>query len=264
MNPLHCSDVFKRVGAAFCYDCPSMNGLISACRHLGFLYEALFAPYVFVESTNKPVRLVNIKNKFPFLHPEETLHLTKKTVDLPGKVKRISEEKRPNDLFLHTEKVIDDEEFRILYGFSSSHGTETEIRDEAPVADAIAIENDSQELPFDTLNPSNTCQPANDAEMTDTCQPVNDSEMIISQSQSEGPAINFGMYGSSSGDIDKFIKKKTKRRPGWIIPNPSQHSGRILQSFQGSFERTVSPLWILSVRYVHRNIVNFDNILIFN
>ena len=34
-------------------------------------------------------------------------------------------------------------------------------------------------------------------------------------------------------------------------------------------KRTVSPLWILSVRYVlltifHRNIVNFDNILIYN
>ena len=213
VNPLHCSDVFKRVGAAFCYDCPSMNGLISACRHLGFLYEALFAPYVFVESTNRPVRLVNIKNKFPFLHPGETLEHTKKTVGLPGKVKRTSEEKRPNDIFLHTEKVIDDKEFRVLFGISTGQEAETDIREEPSIADTIPTENDTNAVQFDTQNTEIIAQP-------DT-----NSQGTISQSQPEELAINFGMYGRSSGDIDKFIKKKTKRRPHWFLPDPSQHTG---------------------------------------
>ena len=34
-NPLHCTDVFKRVSNYFCYSCPSLNGLIGACGHLG-------------------------------------------------------------------------------------------------------------------------------------------------------------------------------------------------------------------------------------
>ena len=61
-NPLNCSDVFKPVGAMHCSNCPSKNGGISSCCHLGFLFLLLSAPFM-LRSVKKPVRLVNIKNK---------------------------------------------------------------------------------------------------------------------------------------------------------------------------------------------------------
>ena len=35
-NPFGCTDLYKRVGALFCYGCPSMNGMIGCCSHLGW------------------------------------------------------------------------------------------------------------------------------------------------------------------------------------------------------------------------------------
>ena len=65
-NPLNCTDKLRRIGAMFCKNCPSLNGGISACRHLGALILVLF---VLVKSTNLPVAIINIKNKRNFLDP---------------------------------------------------------------------------------------------------------------------------------------------------------------------------------------------------
>ena len=37
INPLNCTDKFKRVAAQFCLNCPSLNGCLSSCCHLALL-----------------------------------------------------------------------------------------------------------------------------------------------------------------------------------------------------------------------------------
>ena len=100
-NLLGCSDVFKPVAAMTCYKCPSLNGGISACCHLGFLLICLSCPWFLTLNTiNKPIRIVSIKNSkwLGILHPGEALR-TKDNLRI-GSVfksnKRTSVIKRPN------------------------------------------------------------------------------------------------------------------------------------------------------------------------
>lgn len=81
-NPLNCSDVFKTVAAMHCFNCPSVNGGISVCCHLGFLFLLLSAPFVLMESVKRPVKPVNLKNARSFLHPDEVLQNIR-TIELP-------------------------------------------------------------------------------------------------------------------------------------------------------------------------------------
>ena len=98
-NPLHCSDRFKRVAAMHCYKCPSLNGSISGCCHIGFLLLVLTASWFLNNvNVNKPVKLVSIKNKHLYQHPKEAVQSkTNKNVHrVFNLTERTSENKRSN------------------------------------------------------------------------------------------------------------------------------------------------------------------------
>jgi hypothetical protein len=104
-NPLNCTDIFRRVGAMHCYNCPATNGGISSCCHLAFLIILLSAIYLLQETINKGVRLVNIKNPFDFLHPAEIMDYAT-SVHIPNNVARVSKEKRPNDIIYNLSQFL--------------------------------------------------------------------------------------------------------------------------------------------------------------
>jgi hypothetical protein len=104
-NPLNCTDIFRRIAATFCYNCPSTNGGISSCCHIAYLLMVLCASYALDISYNKAVKIVSIKNPYPFLHPPETMS-SARSVQIPKNVKRKSTEKRLNDPFFEPDNFL--------------------------------------------------------------------------------------------------------------------------------------------------------------
>ena len=94
-NLLGCSDVFRRVAATHCKNCPAQEGGIASCCHVGF--ELLFcsAPWTLEYTVNRALRFVNIKNHSNFLHPQEVMKNTKGNKGyMPSRTYRRSVEKR--------------------------------------------------------------------------------------------------------------------------------------------------------------------------
>ena len=107
-NPLNCSNVFKSIGAFTCINCPSVNGNLGGCCHLGFTFMQLSAPWV-LESTNRAVKLVNMKNP-EFLHPAEVMSNTVSHAGFSTFSVRQSTDKRVNSALLHPEEVFSDDD----------------------------------------------------------------------------------------------------------------------------------------------------------
>ena len=252
VNPLHCTDVFKGVAAFFCYNCPSMNGIIGTCQHLAFLFEALSAPYTLSKNVNKPVRLVNMKNKYHFQHPDEALQHVRKTVDYPFNVPRTSHDRRKKDIFWHAGQVFNEVD---LCQFDSILETndEDDMSDESSSHSGSSIlqmqpANDSQSMSevnlvrqtHDIAHTASQLQTANGTQSMSEVNPVRQTRDIAhtsSQSQTTSEAYHttqssqecpFGGFGLSTCNIQKFIDKRTKRKPGWKIPEATDNSGRKL------------------------------------
>ena len=102
-NPLNCTDIFKRVGAIFCDNCPSVSGNLGGCCHLGFMLLQLSANWA-LESTNRTVRLVNMKNP-AFLHPNEVMSDIINHSGFSTYSTRHSQNKRTNSSLLCPEEV---------------------------------------------------------------------------------------------------------------------------------------------------------------
>ena len=107
-NPLNCSDIFQRIGAFFCVNCPSVNGGIGGCCHIGFMLLQLSAPWI-LESTNTAIKLVNMKNP-TFMHPDEVMADITSHKGFSNFNTRQSYDKRENSALLRPEEVFDEDD----------------------------------------------------------------------------------------------------------------------------------------------------------
>ena len=115
INPLNCSDVFKTIGAIYCVNCPSVNGSLGGCCHIGFMFLFLSAHWA-LESTNRVVRLVNMKNP-EYLHPHEVMSGTITNKGFTTYAARNSNNKRTNSSLLFPEDLFepDDADDQVNY-----------------------------------------------------------------------------------------------------------------------------------------------------
>ena len=219
-NPFGCTDVFKRVGGYFCYNCPSMNGTIGACSHLGFFFQLLFCPYnLCVKSSNIAVAALSIKNPFNCMHPGEALQYVEKTIDIPSKVPRLSKEKRPNDQYYFMDKIRQQGHF----------GQETWIREEV---NNVVIDADTRVETEDNdgvdENASELCEDEieniQEVSVPTAVIPAVPSAVIpaVPSAPAESTSnLPLGYYGRSQSNVLRFMNIQTRASPELVIPNPS-------------------------------------------
>ena len=222
-NPLNCSDVFRTVGAMQCKNCPSLNGGFSSCSHLGFLFLTLSAPFV-MTSVNRPVKLVNIKNKRRFLHPQEILD-NLETLDISFNIASRGYDKRNTDA-LYNPDIIDSDQSDSHIA-SLSHGS----------------------IPLQAVSPSSTppppdedvCQtPESEAGMQPPCHPSTDRPAACSLTRTQGSQSSASSYfGQTGTDIERFLQRMVRRNPSRAIPPQSSISGN---TFKGTSYHT-NWLW---------------------
>ena len=205
-NPLNYSDIFKTVGCFHCINCPSVNGSLAGCCHIGFMFMLLSAPYLLENSTNKPVRIVNIKNKHAVLHPSEVMDGVISSFPLERMTdERTSKNKRETNVFYNPEELLtfsDNESLDSITLRIETIETQTNLEDHSRIT---------------TLNVNQT-----------EAQPNIPSTVGAGSTQDSQSS----MYGYGQLDIEKYLRRVTKRNPHLFIPAPRNSSGKkLLQVF---------------------------------
>ena len=215
-NPLNCTDKLRRIGAMFCKNCPSLNGGISACRHLGALILVLFAPYV-IESTNLPVAIVNIKNKRNFLDPPEIMDQTISSLSMSMSKDRHSVNKRLNNLIYEPERNVptDSEEDNDDDVEPAEPGSVDEIifPDCASVSqEFVAVPQSSGAASLRSLPPSQR-----------TSQASQRSSAASNRSQTSSATASQASagYGHQSANVERYLTRVCRSNPAWTIPQPT-------------------------------------------
>ena len=214
-NPLNFTDIFKTVGCFHCLNCPSVNGSLSGCCHIGFLFMLLSAPYLLENSTNKPVRIVNMKNKHSVLHPSEVMagvissFPLERTTDV-----RTSKNKRETNVFYKPDELL---------SFSNDERS-----------DSIRYRVELTEPQTNPEEQSNST--SNQVEFTETL--INLDEHLNLQRTSIPSTVDAGsnagstqpsqtsMYGFGQLDIEKYLRRVTKRNPHLFIPASKNCTGK--------------------------------------
>jgi hypothetical protein len=239
-NLLNCSEKFKNVGAMFCMNCPSTNGGVSTCCHLAYLILHLFAKNTLIKTVCKPVQVVNIKNKFEFLEPDEVMEHVESTVEIPYNLERRSLNSRRNDQFLFpsksiklntkyedvnpismnvtSEQEVQNEEFNITEMMELIH---TEIEDVNTVEDTLQVEETKM-----TVNMNKTLKHENIAK-GHKMLPVNenDENETVFNVKSTSTTSTFRGAAKIEMFITKKLKKMEKKDVDLVIPAINNNRG---------------------------------------
>ena len=219
-NLLNCSDVYKQVASVFCKNCPSTNGSISSCCHIAFLVMWLSARYMLEKSVNRSVRIVNIKNPYDFMHPDEILAFAN-TIPIPHNVERTSKEKRPNDALYGRSKY--------LYRTEADEGADDSLDSDQPNEDLVP-ENAEINHCEQVAGPMRSTQ-------TDEINPQIEPEIAVptvqaadarstTQSETGRSSIASSLYGQGVvSDIENYIQKQVRKCPRLTIPEVSNFEG---------------------------------------
>lgn len=218
-NPLNCSDIFRCIGAITCQNCPSVNGSLGGCCHIGFMLLLLSAPWI-LESRNTAVKLVNIKNP-SFMHPAEVMAGINSHRGFSSFNVRQSYDKRGNSALLRPEEIFESDSSETQYDdngsasqphgeTSSQHHEDSEFQDNVQPCDA-SQHSAQQPTPHDPA-PSPAAQ-----------QP-DPSPAAQQQSQSRSQASS-ATYGQSRSNIENLIRRAVRRNPSRAIPEASQIQG---------------------------------------
>ena len=235
-NPLNCSDVFKPIGAMRCYNCPSLNGSIGNCAHLGFMIMLLSAPFA-LGSTSRPVQLVNMKNKFSFLDPNSVTDTVNTHANALRTVPRRSTDRRKSSIYYFPEENMLEEET----GSLQDEGNHSVIG--SLLASPILVTpfprnssgNDEQvsSRPLgQSLPPCEQDQPCHrDATSNSNLQgndqqPYQGSSIANSQASSSQSLFGFGRT-----DIDAFIRRRVRRNPSRSIPLAHHQRGYLYRLY---------------------------------
>jgi hypothetical protein len=213
-NPLNCTDVFRRIAATFCYNCPSTNGGISSCCHIAFFVMVLSATYALDTSYNKAVKIVSIKNPHIFLHPPETMS-SARAVQIPKNVKRTSSEKRENDplfkpdnfLYLDETEEYDEEDDMGIDGLEECRqeecGQEEDVQEEDVQEEDVQEEDgEVEDGEVEDVGVQQEDE-ANNLEIHSTCSTI-----------STAPSL----YGRGVGNVQKFVRKANQKDPQHALP----------------------------------------------
>ncbi len=219
-NLLNCSDVYKQVASVFCKNCPSTNGSISSCCHIAFLIMWLSARYLLEKSVNRSVRIVNIKNAYDFLHPEEILRFAN-TIPIPNNVARTSHEKRPNDPLYGRSKF--------LYCTVEAEGADDSLDSIQPNEDLVpenAEINDCEQVAGPIISTqTNEINPQIEPEIAVLTVQAADARSTT-QSETGRSSIASSLYGQGVvADIEKYIQKQVRKNPQLTIPEVSYFEG---------------------------------------
>lgn len=209
-NPLNCSDVFKRIGATFCFNCPSTNGGISSCCHVAFIIMILGAYYALEISYNKAVKIVSIKNPYSFLHPSETM-TSAQSVPIPKNVKRTSLEKRANDPLLFPDNFLywDEDEIDEYYQEGSVEEDAVERQD------SVDQEFNGEEGSIE-VNETSILQ---EECITGISFQEQSRELNVDvQSIASSRGTTASLYGGSVANVERYIDKVVRRNPDQAIP----------------------------------------------
>lgn len=203
VNPLNCSDVFKTVGAVHCFQCPSVMGSLGGCSHIGFMLIHLSAPFVY-ESTNKPVRLVNIRNKHTFLHPEGVTDPIVDNVPIStSKVRHSLDTRQKSTIYYPGDNLVPDNGS----DFSISSGVRT-------IPDNVTSHNQENQLIVgETYSGGETDVAAGRSQDQENSQ--FSSQCSTTQS----------LYGYSTSNINALISRSVRRNPSRAIPNVTSMQG---------------------------------------
>ena len=202
LNPLNFSDIFKTVGNFNCYNCPSVNGGIAGCCHIGFLFMLLSAPYLLDDqSTSKPVKMINMKNKFSFLHPQEVMEGVENSLPLNHYTERTSNDKRNTSILYRPEE-------RITFCHTESDDYDEDDHDEADITSISSLMSPVQQfVAIDSLQPSasNGIEPQ-------------DIEPQVAVTRPPSISSNASMFGYGTTDVDRYLARITRRNPNLRIP----------------------------------------------
>ena len=207
VNPLNCSDVFKRIGGIYCFNCPSTTGGIGSCCHMAFLVSVCSASYLLDRSVNRLTSLVNIKNRHSFQHPEENMNFAK-SAPIPVDIPRLSKDKRSNDPLYDSSKFITDDE----------ESNEDE--------NSNANSND-----IDDVHEGNVCGDQEDvAEHVDCVDENLPSQQIQTQEadvRSIASSAPSSYYGRGVANADRFIQRKVAANHHLRIPPVNLNRGKL-------------------------------------
>ena len=222
-NPLHCTDIFKKIGAMYCYKCPSTNGSIGSCCHIAFLIMWCGANYMMESTITKGVRMVNIKNQYPFLHPDEAMTYAK-SAPIPVKNNRTSTEKRPHDPFYRETRFMnvnhgdDDSDMtgtdEMVEIEPSANPINNECTDFEPVIESPVLK--SLELGANlSIHPviSEPVYPADNGSQPGSEQP----ESIASSAS--------GFFGAGTANVERYLQRMTRKYPDMAIPEVHPEPG---------------------------------------
>ena len=249
-NPLNCSDAFKRIGATFCFNCPSKNGGISSCCHVAFAVMVLGVKYALEISYNKAVKIVSIKNPYSFLHPSETMS-SAQSVPMPKNVKRTSLEKRANDplffpdnfLYLDEDEIDEDfeEDFEedsveenfleipdsVDEQFNAEEGS-VEVNETSFVREecitGVPIDEQSRELNVEVQStgvPIDEQSRELNVEVQSTGVPIDEQSRELNvevQSIASSRGTTASLYGRSVANVERYIDKVVRKNPDQAIP----------------------------------------------
>ena len=225
-NPLNCSDKLRRIGAMFCKNCPSLNGGISACRHLGALILVLFAPYV-VESTNLPVSIVNIKNKYNFLDPPEIMDQTISSVPMSMSKDRHSVNKRINNLIYDPERNVttDSEEDNTVEPAEAGSVDEIIFPDCASASqESVPHSSGAENEEYPESQSSQITQSSTTSRFAHRMPEGENVEYAESQSSRISQSSTTSHFGQGLSNVERYINRICRRNPSRMIPPVSVHT----------------------------------------
>ena len=219
-NLLNCTDVYKRIGAMYCVNCPSLNGTISSCCHLAFLLIWLSADYVLEKSENRGIRMVNIKNPFSFLHPDEIMNHSH-SIPIPAVVQRTSIEKRPNcplyrrSRFMYLTETVESDDDSEPQRNNDYECVDQNLAIESAPTDSDAFEDRAG------LTSEYPALPG-----TNNLNQNNDIQIEPEPSLSTTSTVSYFGQGRTA-DIEKFVEKRTRRHQELAIPEVVNFQGII-------------------------------------
>ena len=167
---------------------------------------------------NSSVRLVTIKNRYSFLHPDEALEHTETGLEIPKKVPRNSKDKRINDILWFTS------DFEFGVDDDLVDGNDEEQFQDGNDEEQLQDGNDDEQL--QDGNEEEQLQINHNEIQIETSDP--DAEINVSrghmnvqipQSSQQVRSPSTGFYGRSLANIKKFVQ--SKRRGILKLPDPS-------------------------------------------
>ena len=214
VNPLNCTDKFKRIAGLHCYNCPSTAGTVGSCCHLACLLSICSADFLLDLSVNRCLSLVNMKNPYHFQHPEENMDFAC-SAPIPVNVPRTSKDKRSNDPFYDGSKFGDlvDMEGNII---------EDTIDDNRNDCNGVHDDNaDNQE--------DNVADP----EELIVDETIDNIEMPGSQIQeadvrSVASSAPSSYYGRGVANVERYIIRKVAADVRLRIPPVNENRGKLI------------------------------------